>query len=241
MRPSSWCAATRDRSPIAGPIGAPLAVRWIASDATRVRATLAAALDGVVTVGRAIALPGLLLEVIEDEQGQSSRAADRLEVAAADAPPRGVALADHLPSAGARCLALGWATVDADRVVAGWAGVRWTTTVRDSLVGARVLLGGPAATVLLEPDTEGRLAAALARHGEGPAVLYVEVPEGAAAGARARLAGLGVRVAAGPGPFGPGIAVMQPPAWSPTLILVPALVSGSAGRSRRGVRGTIRT
>jgi GNAT superfamily N-acetyltransferase len=193
---------------------------------------LAAAFGGVVVAGHPVSLPGLLLDVVEDEPARSSGAADRLEMAAVDMRPLAVPLTDDQAPAGARLLALGWATVDADRAAAGWADARWTTAARDTLLGARALLGGPDAIVLLEPDTEGRLAAALARHGEGPATLYVGVPDGAAAGARARLAGLGVRVSAGPGPFGEGIAVMGTPPWSPTLILVPASASMFAGRSR---------
>jgi hypothetical protein len=201
---------------------------------------LAAAFGGVVVAGHPVSLPGLLLDVVEDEPARSSGAADRLEMAAVDMRPLAVPLTDDQAPAGARLLALGWATVDADRAAAGWADARWTTAARDTLLGARAMLGGPDAIVLLEPDTEGRLAAALARHGEGPATLYVGVPDGAAAGARARLAGLGVRVSAGPGPFGEGIAVMGTPPWSPTLILVPASASMFGGRSRQGVRGTIR-
>jgi hypothetical protein len=185
-------------------------------------------------------IPGLRLEIVGAGSRRGSRATDRLEVDAADLQPGTAPIEGDPMAVGARFLGLGWATVDADRVAAGWTGARWTAAPRDSLVGARALLGrldadGPDATdpepasrgptvttVLLEPDTEGRLAAVLARHGEGPAALYVSAPDAAVARARARLAGLGARVSVGWGPFGPGIAIVGTPAWSPTLILVPA-------------------
>jgi len=218
---------------------APLAVRWIAGDAARVRAMLCAALGVTVPAGRRIALPGLRLEIVDAEPGGSSRAADRLEGASWDTRPGTASTADDLVVSGARFLALGWATVDADRVAARWPGSRWTAAPRDSLLGARARLGGPGAIVLLEPDTEGRLAAALARHGEGPAALYLELADATGAGASTRLAGLGVRISFGSGPFGPGIAVMSRPAWSPALILVPAGVPGGPAGSARSGRGTI--
>jgi hypothetical protein len=235
---------------------APLLVRWIAGDATRVRVALAAALGIEVPAGRSIAIPGLRLEISEGGPGPGSRAADRLEVVGADPWSKTVPTADDPTAAGARFLALGWATVDLDRVAAAWAGVRWAAAPRDSLVGARALLGGPdttgrdatgagivpqgltVTTLLLEPDTEGRLAAALARHGEGPAVLYIGLRAVALARARTRLARLRVPVSAGPGPFGPGIAIAGTPAWSPTLIILPARgpdgTDGTGGPTRGG-------
>jgi hypothetical protein len=211
-----------------------LVVRWIASDAPRVRATLAAALEIVVPAGHPVVIRGLRLEIVEDVPLHGGRAADRLEVDAADLRPGAVSTSEVHASVAARIVGLGWATVDADRVAAAWAGAHWAAAARDSLVGARALLGSAAAPgsasaepgatvaiVLLEPDTEGRLAAALARHGEGPTALYIELPEAAAAGARTRVARLGVRVSAGPGPFGPGIAIAGSPAWGPTLVIVP--------------------
>lgn len=60
-------------------------------------------------------------------------------------------------------------------------------------------MGAAPTIVLLEPDTEGRLAAALARHGEGPAAVYITLPVAASRTAMARLAVLGARVSSGPG------------------------------------------
>jgi hypothetical protein len=180
------------------------------------------------------------------------------------------------PTPAARFLALGWATIDLERAASTWPHVRWEVAPRDSLVGARAIVGragmdaatgvtlidaaadatpptgpapadtepadpaltdpgnstdkGPAAAVtivLLEPDTEGWLAASLARHGEGPAVLYVRVPMSTVAGMSERLARLDIRARDGTGPFGPEWAVAGPHAWGPTMVLVPAALPGS--------------
>ena len=74
-------------------------------------------------------------------------------------------------------VALGWATVDTERAVAE---LRehgpFEAAGDESILGARCALGRRDAAVrlaILEPNTEGRLAATLARHAEGPAVLWV--------------------------------------------------------------------
>lgn len=106
---------------------------------------------------------------------------------------RAAALADDptledLPLAG-----IGWATVDAERAQHeldarlgpedGGAATSWTPIALDPALGASAWLrsAGEAessavprpALVLLEPDTEGRIAASLARFGEGVAVIYL--------------------------------------------------------------------
>ena len=89
---------------------------------------------------------------------------------------------------GATLVAIGWATVEIERgekelEAAVGAGGSWVDAPRDALLGARAAiyrLGevvGPL-LVLLEPDTEGRLAASLARHGEGVAAVYVTARPG---------------------------------------------------------------
>ena len=99
--------------------------------------------------------------------------------------------------------------------------------------------------MLLEPDTEGWLAASLARHREGPAVLYVRVPMSTIAGMSERLARLDIRARAGTGPFGPEWAIVGPHAWGPTMVLVPAALPGKRREPGepdppyRGRRGTI--
>jgi hypothetical protein len=85
-----------------------------------------------------------------------------------------------------RAIARGWATVDTERAIRELAGLLRTGAAfepvpRSALLGARCVRG-PAATtiastpewvVLLEPDTEGLVAAFLARHGEGWAATWL--------------------------------------------------------------------
>jgi hypothetical protein len=227
-------------------------VRWVTGDVPHVRAILGAALGIAGTAGAFIAIPGLRLEAADPRAAPGTRLADRLEMAAADVT--GLANpADLAPTGDARLVALGWATVDLDRAAAAWPSLRWGGVPRDALVGARALLGEPVPAgegrtvwgpgtrlLLLEPDTEGRIAAALARHGEGPAALYVALPAAVIAAARPRLATLGVRVVRGAGPFGPEMALAGPPPSGPTVVLLrlagPATAGGPAGSGR----GTIR-
>ena len=88
---------------------------------------------------------------------------------------------------GPRLLGIGWATVDIQRTIADLAGVDIRPAEPDELLGARAwrTTDRPVALVLLEPSTEGRLAAALARRGEGIAVLYLAA-DGTARGATRR-------------------------------------------------------
>ena len=124
---------------------------------------------------------------------------------------------------GAATLAEIWATVDTDRALAELDARVGSPVANDELLGARVsvVAATPARPVLavVEPITEGRLAATLARHGEGSVGRYVAVADGLAA-ARRRAAGAGIavtRVAAGP--FGPSILVLLGPVTGPHLIL----------------------
>lgn len=221
------------------------------------RAVLAAALGIGPPYRSWIAVPGLRLEIAEWDPGRVGRAADRLEavapdLAADDAGPGAAGPAEDSPVAGASFLALGWATVDLDRAAAASSGMRWTAVPRDPFLGARALLGepvpagaatagaagaagaahasrGPATTLLLEPDTEGRLAAVLARLGEGPAAIYLGASRDMLVRARARLTRLGVRVATTRGPLGSGMAIAGPPAWSPVLVMLAAAETTSLG------------
>ena len=81
-------------------------------------------------------------------------------------------------------IALGWATVDLDRMERSFAEAypgSVTSTqdlAEDELLGAycrlvRPGIAGVPALVLIEPSTEGRLAASLARHGEGPMAVWL--------------------------------------------------------------------
>ncbi len=256
-----------------------VAVRWIAIDALRERATLAAALGVDLLVEDSIDIMGLRLEIVA-LGSLPGRAGARLEVIATD-PGSGTSLAAETALApvdsvrstasAARFLALGWATVELERAASSWPDVRWAAAPRDSLVGARALVGragmpgaapadrtessaaaeptagaeptaAEATIVLLEPDTEGRIAASLARHGEGPAVLYVQVAMASDAGMSGRLARLGIRARAGTGPFGAEWAILGPHTSSPTLVVVPEaepVQRRPAGRPGRGRSGTI--
>jgi hypothetical protein len=83
----------------------------------------------------------------------------------------------------ARLVAIGWATVDADRAfeeLAGLVGgpVRWVPQEREQLLGARAWRRDPSPApgvdlFVVEPDTEGRLAACLARFGEGVGAAFL--------------------------------------------------------------------
>lgn len=107
--------------------------------------------------------------------------------------------------------------VRASRVAMGEPGAR--SAPADGILGAssRLLrLPGDHDVLLLEPDTEGRLAAALARHGEGMVAAYLLTdPAGAD---RARRAGFGLSAAA-QGPFGAQRLILGGPRDGPFLLL----------------------
>jgi hypothetical protein len=119
-------------------------------------------------------------------------------------------------------LAIIWVTVDIDRVLAG-IGATAVSVPDDPLLGAAVRLVRPPDEVpiaLLEPRTEGRVAATLARSGEGPAGRYVAVADGLAS-VQARATGAEI-VLSGveDGPFGPSVLVLGGSAAAPYLVLV---------------------
>jgi hypothetical protein len=73
-------------------------------------------------------------------------------------------------------IAVGWATVDLERAAADLVEHGpFEPAADETILGARCAIGRPAAVrlAILEPNTEGRLAATLARHDEGPAVLWL--------------------------------------------------------------------
>jgi hypothetical protein len=125
-----------------------------------------------------------------------------------------------------------WATVDLEGALrelgrgsnlAGEAAAE--SAVTDPHLGARVALiagGAGELLALAEPTTEGRLAASLARRGEGPAGRYASLPDGDTLEAyrrRAHASGLTIsRVQ--PGPFGPSVLVAGGPLAGPHLIVV---------------------
>lgn len=93
-----------------------------------------------------------------------------------------------------------WQTVDLERTLANL-GLPSERLLEDDLLGARgvlVRLTDEGVVAVLEPSTEGRLAASLARHGERETGLYV-APDGGFD--EARRSGLTLGPTAG-GPFG---------------------------------------
>lgn len=113
----------------------------------------------------------------------------------------------------ATAIAVGWATVDLERAVAdvapalGLVPEAFVPAASTSALGARCLvradgLGAGLALALLEPETEGRLAATLARHDEGPAVVWFAVTDPEVVGETLGASGVPLGDAA-PGPFGP--------------------------------------
>jgi hypothetical protein len=140
--------------------------------------------------------------------------AQRIVEAALPAP------ASRLRHGRLQILGIGWATVELDRAareLRPGLGLLAAAGFRDGgpdpLLGARSRLAGDAlagpVVVLLEPATEGRLAAFLARQGEGIAAVYVARPAGTPAGNRAGAlpaSGRGSSMAAwdrASGPLGP--------------------------------------
>ena len=97
----------------------------------------------------------------------------------------------------------------------------------DTLLGARATASDDPRIVLLEPSTEGRLAATLARHGEGPAALYLAVRP-LALTATGLVPALGERPRTGSGPFGSELL-----ATTPSSLGTPPLVVARAGHGRR--------
>jgi len=126
-----------------------------------------------------------------------------------------------LPTGASRLHAIGWATVDLDRAVEELAGELGISIAAlgeapgSPALGARCRVAVGAlphglSLAVLEPRTEGRLAASLARFGEGPAaVWYVALEDGGAGTSPAR-----------PGPFGPERLVPGDPVHGPHRLLI---------------------
>lgn len=131
---------------------------------------------------------------------------------------------------GGRPIAVGWATVELDRAAIelgqelAVAPDRFSGVAESTALGARCrvvegVLPGGLALVLLEPATEGRLAASLARSGEGPAAIWLEVADLPLAIAALRVAGVEAAVGRG-GPFGAERLVLDGPIHGPHRLLV---------------------
>jgi len=163
-----------------------------------------------------------------------------------EAPEQGAPRDSRPPLA---LVGVAWATVELDRAeteLDPWLAPRDhpgeppADDGHDPQLGARTRLRGggglPAGSlVLAEPTTEGRLAASLARDGEGPCALYLAPTEPPDAWRR-EASHRGVRLSAvRPGPLGPASLVLGGSVAGPHLIIV-----DPSGRSSPGaVAGTI--
>ncbi len=145
------------------------------------------------------------------------------------------------PGDGVRLVGIGWATVDVARSASELGARRLDPRPPDEALGAHAaratdfvpdenpeedrswLVNGPE-LVLLEPSTEGRIAASLARFGEGPAALYI-APSVVRAGALT-----GRPSAPTAGPFGRQHLVVGGPVEGPHLVLVDGNRPGTIGR-----------
>jgi hypothetical protein len=109
---------------------------------------------------------------------------------------------------GPRLLAVGWATVDIERTVrelGGHDGAHARPVGDEPLLGATAwrLDAGGVAILILEPTTEGRLAAALARRGEGICALYLATDGDVGGAFRMTTLGLPGRLLPHDHPWGP--------------------------------------
>lgn len=125
-----------------------------------------------------------------------------------------------LAGAGDTAIAVGWATVETDRAASeltaalGLSADPFELAADSVTLGARCRIGhgiltGGRSLVLLEPSTEGRLAASLARLGEGPAAVWLDA---------ARLDD--PLSAPRPGPFGPERLILGGPIHGPHRLLL---------------------
>jgi hypothetical protein len=148
-------------------------------------------------------------------------------------PPGGPAGDDHAASSASPAVVAGLvrlativATVELERALAGL-GRSAAAALDDPLLGAAVVLvDDPIAgrLAVAEPTTEGRLAATLARHGEGPCGQYLSLPDPPTADAldafRRRATAEGVAISrVESGPFGPSVLVLSGPVTGPHLIV----------------------
>lgn len=110
-----------------------------------------------------------------------------------------------------RLVAVGWATVDLERTLRDLGQDPDGVTLDEPLLGARArrVEAGPVSVLVLEPSTEGRLAAALARRGEGVCALYVAAAAGPAGALRTTALGVPGRLLAHADPWGPFVIEVQ--------------------------------
>jgi hypothetical protein len=148
------------------------------------------------------------------------------ELAAAADKIRATAAERHPWLGDLQVAGIGWATVELERAAAqfddlihntGTDAPGWSRPVRDDLLGATAWMreGYEPALLLLEPDTEGRLAASLTRFGEGIAAVYLALTERSSAAIDT--ANLGSPAL---GPLGPERLLLNGPAWGPHVLVL---------------------
>jgi hypothetical protein len=126
-----------------------------------------------------------------------------------------------------RAIAVGWATVELDRAAyelareLGLSPEVFLPAADSELLGARCrvaagVLPGGHSLAILEPNTEGLLAASLARHGEGPVAVWSTADDAAARDDGATRNG----ARPSPGPFGPERRVPGGPLHGPYRLLI---------------------
>jgi len=131
---------------------------------------------------------------------------------------------EPMPSGGGRPLAIGWATVELDRAARDLGAaldIDFVDAAPSVHLGAACRRSSTTVegvdVVLLEPDTEGRLAATLVRHDEGWAAVWRAVDPSQRRGeSRGRLS------AARPGPFGGERLALSAPITGPHHLWVEA-------------------
>jgi hypothetical protein len=203
-------------------------VTWHARDTGAVRTLLEAVgvhaetkPDGIIA-----SLPSATLRVAPTTADDRLELADRRAAGPTASTPRSGGGADASPDR-PDLIGVAWATVDLERAhrALGAGGSLDAAAVDHAMASlgaiARTVDRRAPALVLLEPTTEGRLAALLARHGEGPVGLWLALASdlGARAAERLDLAGFASQ---GPwdGVFGDEVLVPGPRIWSPVLLLV---------------------
>lgn len=183
-----------------------LRVYWRTADPATVLSLLERL--GLLVSDGQVQLWPVLLSVVEETHGPDL---DRLEVG--DPAPGPM---ERSTLGGPRLAALGWATVDAERLAATLAKPLGDEAHEDPALGAMGYGIASAALplVLLEPASEGRIAAALARLGEGPVALYLDGLTVDAAGDATPPGRTGVgrtgRLIRPARPWGPFIVALQP-------------------------------
>lgn len=224
----------RHRSPADEPV-----IEWRAADPAAAAARLSVLLGRTMEVGVPCRLGPAWLRVDPAPGTREERLALIAPRATAGAPPTRARPGAAPPRSADEptIVAIGWATIDLDRAASsvlaearphdGRAtaslsrpGAHW-----DESLGARsrFLPGHPGGlpVVLLEPSTEGRLAASLARFGEGPAALYVRVGSVPLRSVAERIGRSGLAVGrVDLGPLGEQLLAPSSRPWGPHVLLV---------------------